>query len=393
MRHHKGFSLVSLVIALGLVSIAGVLAIQYQLRQSRARLAQTWIEAQAREMDQIVAAVRTWTNTPSNVASWANDTRTSIDCNTLITAGLLPTAFGRDGTVCKSPFGTVYTINGIKNFSDTTLAQGRVRTIIFATGPAPNPYSVGALRRIGVPNTTAGIQGIAMRTAVLLAERKVPAGWLSAGSTTATGAGRAWTKALANWLGTAPAQATAVALIGFPDIGGTSEPLPLPRNCTAGEIVRGFCSGNPLCLNNGQAWIPPVCPVGKQKVAEFPHCLIDNTFQYNSGMGSSIILGIQDFTTGDIGRFDCDTYATQFAPEPTPADPSPVWDTHYAACIKDVNYEHRTTIFVDGFQPFNVCGHTIQGYVTNASGARQLSSAVTRWGFPGARDIVCATCN
>ncbi|AVP99155.1 hypothetical protein C7S18_19150 [Ahniella affigens] len=391
MRHIKGFSLVSLVIALGLVSIAGVLAIQYQLRQSRARLAQTWIEAQAREMDQIVAAVRTWTNTPSNVASWANDTRTGIGCDTLINAGLLPTAFGRDGTLCKSPFGTVYTINGIKNFADTTLAQGRVRAIIFATGPAPNPYSTGALRRIGIPNTSNGIQGIAMRTAITLAERKIPAGWLPAGGTTATGAGRAWTKALANWLGTAPPQATAVALVGFPDIGGTLEPTGPTRTCTNGEIVRGLCSGNLLCQAGGAGWTPPTCPAGKVKVAEFPHCLASNVFQYNTGLGSSLILGTREIDLGQSRSYqDCAAFAAEYNPDANSAE----YQSYLDDCKDDRDIQYETTIYVDGPQPPNYCGLVFHDYLPNPNrpGTRLLTVSYNTWGAPQARDIICATC-
>ena len=99
MRHIKGFSLLGTVIALSLITIGGIFAIQYQLRQAKAQIAQTWIETQAREMDQVVAAVRTWTNVPANVASWTNDTRTGIACSSLTTAGALPTAFGRDSAI------------------------------------------------------------------------------------------------------------------------------------------------------------------------------------------------------------------------------------------------------------------------------------------------------
>ncbi|MBK8284185.1 MAG: hypothetical protein IPK97_04540 [Ahniella sp.] len=217
MHQIKGFSLVSLVIALGLISIAGTFAVQLQLRESKARVGALWIDAQAREMDQVAAAVRTWTNVPANVASWTNDTRTGIACSSLTTAGVLPASFGRDSVACKGPFGTIYTIVGIKNSADTTVPVGRVRVVIYLTGT----HTAGILRRAGIPNNASDIQGIAMRTATQLAERKVPAGWLTAGNTTATGVGRAWTKALNLWINPAPTQASAVALVGFPDLEGT----------------------------------------------------------------------------------------------------------------------------------------------------------------------------
>lgn len=239
MRNQKGFSLLGTVIALGLITIAGIMAVQYQLRQARAQVAKTWIEAQAREMDQIAVAVRTWTNVPQNVASWTNDTRTGIACSTLVSAGLLPTAFGRDSVACKGPFGTIYTVFAIKNSADTTVPTGRVRAVIYLTGT----HTPGILRRAGIPNNASDIQGIAMRTATQLAERKVPAGWLTAGNTTATGVGRAWSKALNLWINPAPTQASAVALVGFPDLdtgggGGPSDTNPLYSQC---RIVADHC--------------------------------------------------------------------------------------------------------------------------------------------------------
>lgn len=391
MRRAKGFSLVSLVIALGLVSVAGVLAIQYQLRQSRAKLAQTWIDAQAREMDQIVAAVRTWTNSPANTSSWANDTRTAISCDTLIAAGLLPTAFGRDGTICKSPFGTIYTISAIKNLSDTNVPQGRVRTVIYVASGGQNLHWPGILRRAGIPNTSSGIQGLAMRIASTLAERKIPVGWLAAGGTTATGVGRAWTKSLGNWLGTPPNQATAVALVGFPDVGGTEEPQPQPRNCTGGEIVRGFCSGNPLCQPGGSGWTAPTCPSGKTKVGEFPHCMSNSVFQYNTGLGSSLILGIREVDLGQArDRIDCAEFAAEYNPDANSAE----YQSLIEDCTDDRDIAYETTIYVDGPQTPNYCGLTFHDFLPNPNrpGTRLLSTGFNTWGAPAARDIVCAIC-
>lgn len=308
MRHNKGFSLVSLVIALGLVSIAGVLAIQYQLRQSRARLAQTWIEAQAREMDQIVAAVRTWTNTPGNTAAWVNDARTQISCDSLINSGLLPAAFGRDGVQCRSPFGTTYTMSGIKNFADLNVPQGRVRAIIYVSGTPP--HSPGILRRAGIPNTGAGIQSIAMRVSGALADRKVPAGWILAGSTVATGVGRAWTKALGNWLGGAPSQATAVAFVGFPDLDATyvvQNPLPPFSSC---RVIADFCAQTydwGGCQLN-YATVPNTCSSNEVQVKLFDACY-PQPMEFVRGIGATVTGGYEESRTSP-GRTqsECEQY-------------------------------------------------------------------------------------
>jgi len=388
MSRTKGFSLLSLVIALGLVSIAGTFAVQWQLRAAKARVGDSWIDAQAREMDQVVAAVRTWTQVPANVASWTNDTRTGIACASLINAGLLPAAFGRDGVQCKGPFGTIYTIVGIRNNADATVPVGRVRSVVYQTGT----HTPGLLRRAGIAEGATDIQGIAMRTALQLADRKVASGWLPAGNTTATGVGRAWSKALNLWINPAPTQASAVALVGFPDldgtIGGTTPTA--ANNCTSGEIVRGFCSGNPLCLNNGQGWVTPTCPSGKRKIAEFPHCKQDGVFQYNSGLGSSVILGTEAIRTGDRrSEPECASYATQFG-----ASTDPAYVAAYEDCRDDFDTNTETTIHVDGPQPSNFCGFVDYEFVPNPfqPGQVMLSQNTTVWGYLGARDWICATC-
>lgn len=389
MNRNKGFSLLSLVVALGLLTITGAFAVQLQLREAKSRIAATWIDAQAREIDQIAAAVRVWTNSPANVASWSADTRTPIPCTNLTNAGLLPAAFGRDGVSCKSPFGTIYTIVGIRNASDTTIPVGRVRSVIYASGS----HHPTLLKRAGIPNQPADLQGLAMRTAHHLAERKVPAGWLSAGNTTATGVGHAWAKALSAWINPAPAQASVVALVGFPDLDG-SIGITTPANssrCTGGEIVRGFCSGNPLCLNNGQGWVAPACPPGKTKVGEFPHCKTNEVFQYNSGLGSSLILGNVTFDQGQ-GRSDteCATYARQFGPVG-----SEEYTNAREACKADRTQRYETTIYVDGPQPNNFCGLTLPGFAPNPvyPGQTVLAMSSQTWGFPSGRDIVCAICS
>ncbi len=389
MHQIKGFSLVSLVIALGLISIAGTFAVQLQLREGKTRIGELWVDAQAREMDQVAAAVRTWTNVPANVASWSNDTRTGIPCSSLTTAGLLPTAFGRDSVPCKGPFGTVYTIVGIKNAADTTVPVGRVRTVIYLSGT----HTAGLLRRAGVANNASEIQGIAMRTATKLADRKVAAGWLSGGNTTATGVGRAWTKALNLWINPAPAQASALALVGFPDLDGSvgSTGPNATNTCTGGEIVRGFCSGNQLCLNGGQGWVNPTCPVGKRKVAEFPHCKQDAVFQFNSGLGSSLILGTRTLENGETrAASDCRAYASQFSSDPA----DPVFAAAISECLGDRGTITETTIYVDGPHEPNFCGFRTFGFAPNPFQPGQLILSVSNntWGYPAARDWICAVC-
>ncbi|AVQ00307.1 hypothetical protein C7S18_23710 (plasmid) [Ahniella affigens] len=388
MNAQKGFSLVAFALLLGLVTIAGVAGVQLQLRESRAKLAQSWIDAQARELEQIAVAVRTWTSAPTNVASWPNDTRVGIACTSLTSAGLLPASFGRDTVPCKGPFGTTYTMIGIKNAADTTVPVGRVRIVIYQTGQP----GAGLLKRAGITNDTAGMTGIAMRTALALSERKIPAGWVVPGNATATGVGRAWTKPLANWITPAPTYAGAVALVGFPDLGGILDTTASSADrCTAGEIVRGFCSGNPLCLNNGQGWVPPVCPSGKSKVGEFPHCKTNDVFQYNSGLGSSLILGNVTFDLGQgRGDSECASYARQFG-----LAGSEEYTTARDACRADHSRQFETTIYVDGPQPNNFCGIEIPGFAPNPvyPGQQVLATSTQLWGYPAGKDIVCATCN
>lgn len=381
----KGFTLIELLVVLALMGALTVMGTNaYVAIQKRQQLNRS-AEALAADFQQVLRASKSYVD--ANQATWAAGSTTVVTIPTLIAGGFLPTAFGTRPTgAAQTPVGQAWRIVSIRNTGSTPGA----RTVVTETAAANGAI----LESLGLLADGSDLMTIKSLVAASLAIDKIPAGTLIAGNTTATGAGNnAWTKDLSAWFsGATPAYATVAAMIGFSDLDVIYNPtLPINSTCTAGEIVRGFCSGNPLCSNNGQGYIAPTCPSGKRKVGEYPHCKTTEVFQYNSGLGSSLILGRREIDTGQ-GRdaAACDTYADQFSSDPG----STTWANHHRECTSDRNSLSETTVYVDGPQDPNFCGIVTQGFAPNpfSPGQMQLANSTQTWGYPAARDFICAIC-
>jgi len=141
----------------------------------------------------------------------------------------------------------------------------------------------------------------------------------------------------------------------------------------------------------------PTCPTGKTEVADWPHCGGDGgAFQYNSGLGDSVILGgRRELTPTDL---DCDAFASDGGLYSPTGATAATYDSRHELCAnhnKNVpNESNYTTINVGGAQEqaANVCDYKVYflGYI---GGHVYIRDGGETWRSEGApRDIMCAVC-
>lgn len=287
----SGFSMIELTIVIAIMLVMLGIGIQWYLTIGQKQEMETLISVEARELQQLKAAVITYVKIDANVATWTVDRPIPIAIDQLSAAGLLPTEFARRrGNTGESPFGQAYAIVAIKNgTSDTTQPNGRIRAVVYETPVAP---LASRLDRTATANTSSGLTGLKQTIALLASTSYTTnSGVMAIGSSVATGSFSSWTKNLSAWITTAPMTPIVAIPVGFTDIdptvcigpncntGGPTADNTIYENCHVAtatcppgatyENQDGECKdafGNPMVP------ISPTCSGGKIEVGRVIHC-------------------------------------------------------------------------------------------------------------------------
>lgn len=187
----------------------------------------------------------------------------------------------------ESPWGPNYAIAAIKeSITVNGTAKEVARAVIFETGAS----LLSRLKRAGYEDTAEAKLGLKRTVAVkAVANHKLLAGFVPAGSFTSTGSLSAFTKVLTPWIGpTAPTEAIAVVLIGFPDLetdGGGGGPVPPLGNASACRVRPAFQAPFTNVYTNG------TCQSGETLLRTFPHCATEGAIFGVTEIGSSVTVG------------------------------------------------------------------------------------------------------
>lgn len=357
----RGFTLMELLAVLAVLAVLGGLAIRDTLEKRTQAARASLIEDYGTDLATMDRAVRAFIGT--NGALFTAGTVRVITLAELQTANLLPSTWANRSTgVGTSPLGQTYRIVGLKDATD-----GKIRAVIYENSAA----AVLRLQTMGYDTSAGAPMTLKRDVGANLLSRKVVAGTFAAGASTAIGAGsNGWTKSLAAYVGSAPAQASAVVLVGFPDLepsgpsGGPGSGLDLGR-CAPRSMT---CSGPSGICSNAAQQVAATCPAGRTQQGRWPHCLPPggDTFYPVAQNSAVITLGRSERSDRTFSDGECRTYAQQKSGTIDTTNPNYI--TWYQDCESRTTYWRYTDVILNnGVQQRNWCEY--QSYFFQGSGA------------------------
>ena len=427
MQQQKGFSLLEMLMVAMLMSIivAGTIYIMDLVAKDAIRL--RFVTEQANEMYLIAKATERYVQqTKNKPPAWVGGQRHVITLPDLIASGAgLPADFAKrmrpDGVTAigVSPFGTTYNVAAYTTAPVPPATSAITRAVVWESGApiAWTRYAQIGIRQGSEPPNGDGLMSVVQSVkreiaSTLQTQFKHPApATAMPGFTRVNGVLQGFQQDVEPYVGKTFETPAVVVLAGWPEYGALlADPNEGGNRCTQGEIVKASCTANSgvfmgqerLCTGSGQTKNYPVCPTGKTNVSNWPHCFgygnsgDGGAFQYNSGLGDSVILGgRRELTPTDL---DCEAYASDGGSYSQGGATGDIYDSRKELCA---NYNKNrpgvtqyTTINVGGAQEqaANVCSYTSYhlGYI---GGHLYIRTAGETWNRNGApRDIMCAVC-
>lgn len=284
----------------------------------------------------------------------------------------------------ETPWGQNYAVAAIKENITVNGAQKEVaRAVVYETGAS----LLSRLKRAGYEDTAEAKLGLKRTVAMkAVSTQKLLAGFVSAGSFTSTGSMSSFTKDLTPWLVTAPTEAIAVVLIGFPDLepandgggGGPGSPMGDYSFC---EVALGNRFGQ-----NGTCGAPTVM------LKDWPSCSTSGFIVPVPEIGSTLTFGTQHTSLGpaiveedirtceqrcattswpDVCRGQCTTLANQL-------NSNPPGDEYILYGQASLNNQSVATA---------ICEHRTCG-AASTPGQYNCSTQRIPW---GTRDALCCT--
>lgn len=383
----QGFTLMELLAVLVVLAVIGGLAIREALEKRTQAARASLVEDYATDLATMDRAVRAFIGT--NGTAFTAGTARVITIAEMQAAGLLPTNFANRSTGANtSPFGQAYRIVGMRDSTDN-----KIRAVIYENSAA------STLRLAAMSyDTTAGAPMVMKReVGASLLERKVIAATIAAGSTSAVSAGsNGWTKAVASYVGTAPAQASVAVLVGFPDLepsgggGGPTGGLDLQR-CSPKPMT---CSGTSNVCSVAAQHVAATCPSGRTISGRWPHCIppapaTTDTFFPVAQNSAVITLGRSEDRARTFTDSDCGTYAFQRSGTVNPEEPA--YKLYLNECLSKTTYWRYTDVILNsGVQYKNWCEYESQ-FFSGAGTSMRINSThpIHAQNAPISDDVFC----
>lgn len=258
----RGFGLLGVMVAIATLGILAVVTVSTMKGRFAAASADGLVGTQAVEMEELAHAARSYAAHEGALAE--SGTAMVFTAADMVAAGYLPQSFARkrgEGAALQytNPFGQEYLAAAIRYAADDT-------RIVVTEGELPaGNASAARLARAGVHGEGDTLT-LKERVALQLATRgSAHVGVIKKGESTVQGVRTGFTKDVADWVGTAAVERTAL-LLDFPDLdtGGPGLGGPI------GFVHQNYTS----CAKAEATLANPVasCPAGTTKVVAWPYC-------------------------------------------------------------------------------------------------------------------------